>query len=178
MKMRAALIAIPLMFLSGCGGSDTSQANNAAPETAKGNDMAMLAVAAPSKDRALQIMHDRHEAMEKLGDSMKTLHRALDASPADLNAVRAQTALMAKAAAQIPGMFPVGTGPDVGKTRAKPEIWTQQANFIGKSKEFLAATRAIDAAARAGDLNKVMALHERVDQACKACHDPFRAPKS
>ena len=186
MKMRAALIAVPLLLLSGCGGSDTSQANNgqaniannATPETAKTNGMAMLAVAAPSKERALQIMHDRHEAMEKLGDSMKTLHRALDASPADLSAIRVQTALMARTAAQIPGMFPVGTGPDVGKTRAKPEIWAQQNNFHGKSREFLAATLAIDAAARAGDLNKVMALHERVDQACKACHDPFRAPKN
>ena len=27
------------------------------------------------------------------------------------------------------------------------------------------------------DMNKVMALHENVDKACKACHDPFRAPE-
>ena len=84
---------------------------------------------------------------------------------------------MAATARQDPDMFPAGTGPDVGKTRAKPEIWKQQELFLKRSKEYLAAARAIDAAARAGDVNKVMALHENVDKACKACHDPFRAPE-
>jgi cytochrome c556 len=26
-------------------------------------------------------------------------------------------------------------------------------------------------------VSKVMALHENVDKACKACHDPFRGPE-
>ena len=50
--------------------------------------------------------------------------------------------------------------------------------FIRRAKEYLAAAHAIDAAAKAGDVNKVMALHDGVDKACKACHDPFRAPKN
>jgi cytochrome c556 len=139
---------------------------------------ATATAATVSGPKAMQIMHDRHEAMEQLGNSMKTLHRALDASPPDAATIRAQTAIMAATAAKIPAMFPAGTGPDAGKTRAKAEIWTQQALFIRRSKEYLAAARAIDAAAKSGNLNKVMALHERVDQACKACHDSFRAPKS
>ncbi|HZC37147.1 MAG TPA: cytochrome c, partial [Sphingomicrobium sp.] len=133
--------------------------------------------AAPSKDQALQIMHDRHEAMEQLGKAMKELHRDLDTSPADVNAIRAQTAILASTAAKIPSLFPAGTGPDVGKTRAKPEIWKQQALFLQKSKDFAVVAQAIDAAAKAGDVNKVMALQERVNAACKACHDPFRAPE-
>ena len=84
---------------------------------------------------------------------------------------------MAAAAAKIPSWFPTGTGPDVGKTRAKAEIWKQQDVFARKAKDYLVAAQAIDAAARAGDVNKVMALHGNVDKACKACHDPFRAPE-
>jgi cytochrome c556 len=189
--MRIALLAATAAaaFLGGCGGPETSQANNtqanignsaSQPATANAsaatNSMVMLA-AAPSKDQALQIMHERHEAMEGLGKAMKALHRGLDASPPDVNSVRAQTAIMASAAAKIPSMFPAGTGPDVGKTRAKPDIWKQQALFLKKSKDFLAVARTIDAAAKAGDMNKVMALHEDLDKACKACHDPFRAPE-
>jgi|tagenome__1003787_1003787.scaffolds.fasta_scaffold19704582_2 cytochrome c556 len=189
--MRIAVLAASAAaaFLGGCGGPETSQANNtqanignsaSQPATANAsaatNSMVMLA-AAPSKDQALKIMHDRHEAMEGLGKAMKALHRGLDASPPDVNSVRAQTAIMASTAAKIPSLFPAGTGPDVGKTRAKPEIWKQQALFLKKSKDFLAASQALDAAARAGDMNKVMALHEDVDKACKACHDPFRAPE-
>ena len=188
--MRIALLAASAAaFLSGCGGPQTSQANNtqanisnsaSPPATANAstatNGMVMLA-AAPSKDQALKIMHDRHEAMEGLGKAMKQLHRALDATPPDVNSVRTQTAIMASAAAKIPSLSPAGTGPDVGKTRAKPEIWKQQPLFLKKSKDFQAAALALDAAAKTGDMNKVMALHENVDKACKACHDPFRAPE-
>ncbi|MFL6720281.1 MAG: c-type cytochrome [Sphingomonas sp.] len=182
-----SIVAAGACLLSACGGPQTSQANNAqanisndaappptANASATGNAMVMLA-AAPSTEQALKIMHDRHDAMEGLGKAMKELHRALDSSPADINAIRAQTAIMAATAPKIPTMFPAGTGPDVGKTRAKPEIWQQHELFVRKARDFAAAAQAIDAAAKTGDVNKVMALHERVDAACKACHDPFRA---
>jgi cytochrome c556 len=186
--MRIAVLAVTsaAIFLGGCGGPQ-SQANNSSanignsaspPATANSSEttdnMVMLAVA-PNRDQALKIMHDRHEAMEGLGKAMKTLHRALDAG--DINTVRAQTAIMAVAGPKIPGLFPPGTGPDVGKTRAKPEIWKQQELFLRRSREFASAALAIDAAAKAGDLNKVMALHDDVDKACDACHKPFRAPE-
>ena len=186
--MRVAMFAAAgaCAFLAGCGGPQTSQANNAQANisnesrdsntAAPANAMVMLA-AAPTKDQALKIMHERHEAMEGLGKAMKTLHRELDSSKPDINVIRAQTSRMASAAAKIPSWFPAGTGPDIGKTRAKAEIWKQQDLFIRKSKDYLAAAQAIDAAAKAGDVNKVMALHENVDKACKACHDPFREPK-
>ncbi len=183
--------ACACLALSGCGDWKSGQANNAQrtisaesrmPETAKSNPVApannlLLLAAAPSKDQALRIMHEREEMMEGLGKAMKTLHRELDSGKPDINVVRAQTATMASAAAKIPSLFPAGTGPDVGKTRAKPEIWRQQELFVRKSKDYLAAAQAINNAARAGDLNRVMAMHENVDKACKACHDPFRAPK-
>ena len=177
--MRITMLAVSAAaaFLGGCGGPDNNNASSPAAKTGPAtNGMVMLA-ATPSKDQALKIMHDRHEAMEQLGKAMKELHRGLDASPPDANAIRAQTAIMAATATKIPAMFPGGTGPDVGKTRAKPEIWKQQGLFLRRAKEYQAAALAIDAAARAGDMNKVMALHERVDQACDACHKPFRAPE-
>ena len=189
--MRVAMFVAASAFLAGCGGpgtstADNAQANNAeanignqsqeANSAAPANAMVMLA-AAPTKDQALKIMHERHEAMEGLGKAMKTLHRELDSSRPDINVVRAQTSTMASVAAKIPSFFPTGTGPDMAKTRAKPEIWKQQDLFIKKSKDYLAAAQAMDAAAKAGNLNQVMALHENVDKACKACHDPFRAPE-
>lgn len=189
--MRLAVLASAsiCVLLAACGSSETTRASNdqanatseaaasaSAGATADANAMAMP-TAAPAKDEALKIMHERHEAMEDLGKAMKELHRDLDVSPPDISAIRAQTAIMAATAAKIPGFFPPGTGPDVGKTRAKPEIWKQRDLFIRRSKEYLAAAEAIDAAAKSGDVNKVMALHDGVDKACKACHDPFRAPK-
>ena len=191
MRFLGFVVAGAALLLAGCGDWKTGQANSSqgnianesrVPETANASAVApannmMLLAAAPPKDQALKIMHDRHEAMEGLGKAMKTLHRELDSAKPDINVIRAQTATMAAEAAKIPSQFPAGTGPDVGKTRAKPEIWKQQQLFVQRSKQFLAAAQAIDAAAKAGDVNKVMALHENVDKACKACHDPFRAPE-
>jgi cytochrome c556 len=188
--MRLAVLASAsiCVLLAACGSSETAQhdqanvANQAAASTpaAPSADVPAMTMpsATPTKDEAVKIMHERHEAMEDLGKAMKTLHRELDASPPDINAIRAQTSTMAATAAKIPSLFPPGTGPDVGKTRAKPDIWKQQDLFIRRAKEYLAAAQAIDAAAKAGDVNKVMALHDGVDKACKACHDPFRAPKN
>lgn len=189
--MRLAMIAAAgwCGLLAACGGPETSQANNAqanisdtarppATATSSGTPTAAAMPAAPAtKDQALKIMHDRHEAMEGLGKAMKALHRELESGKPDINVVRQQTATMATAGPRIPGFFPPGTGPDVGKTRAKPEIWKQQDLFLRKAKEFESAAQAIDAAARSGDLNKVMASHDGLDKACKACHDPFRAPE-
>jgi cytochrome c556 len=186
MRIATFVAASACVLFAGCGGPQTSQASNAqasignasreASSATATNAMVMLA-AAPTKDQALSIMHERHEAMEGLGKAMKTLHRQLESGKPDINVIRAQTSTMVTAANKIPSWFPGGTGSDVGKTRAKAEIWKHRDLFLRKSKDYLAAAQAIDSAARAGDLNKVMSLHENVDKACKACHDPFRAPE-
>lgn len=181
--MRLASFALgACLVLGGCGGPQTSQVNN--PQANISNDSRDSTQAASSnlevrlsQGDAVRVMHERHEGMENLGKAMKALHRELESGKADINVVRTQTAIMASTAAKIPGWFPAGTGPDVGKTRAKPEIWTQHDLFLRKAKDYQAAAQAIDAAAKSGDLNKVMASHDGVDKACKACHDPFRAPE-
>jgi cytochrome c556 len=182
MRIASITVAAFLVLLSGCGGPQTSQGNN--PQANISNDSRTATNATTSNlevrlsaGDAAKIMHDRHEAMEGLGKAMKTLHRELESGKPDVNVVRAQTSTMASTAAKIPGLFPAGTGPEAGKTRAKPEIWKQPDAFRQKAKDFLVAAQAIDAAAKAGDLNKVMSLHENVDKACDGCHKPFRAPE-
>jgi cytochrome c556 len=185
--MRIAFLAAvaAAALLTGCGGNKTSDAGNSTATARNAiTGQAMMATAAPpmaipaavtNKDQALKIMKARQDGMKELGKAMKNLHRAMDAG--DMNTVRAQTTIMAATAPKIPSLFPPGTGPDVAKTRAKPDIWKQQDLFLRKSKDFAAAAQAIDAAAKSGDMNKVMALHEDVDKACDACHKPFRAPE-
>jgi len=177
----ASLTLACCLVLSGCGGPQTSQANNAQANISDSRDENQAAAsslqARVSAGDAAKVMHERHEAMEGLGKAMKALHRQLESGKPDIDAVRQQTATMATTAPRIPGLFPAGTGPDAGKTRAKPQIWTEHDLFLRRAKDFEIAAQAIDAAARAGDLNKVMASHDGVDKACKACHDPFRAPE-
>ncbi|MDY0006727.1 MAG: cytochrome c [Spongiibacteraceae bacterium] len=66
--------------------------------------------------------------------------------------------------------YPEGSG--TGKTKAKPEIWTQPAKFDEAMQTFVDAAQAL---AAAGDDNKAyMASFKSLGESCKGCHDAFK----
>ena len=150
----------------------TANASVVTNNAAATNDMAMLAVPL-SKDRALQVMHVRHEGMEAIGDAQKAIHRALGAS--DLPTVRSNAAKIAQLSQQASGWFPAGTGPDVAKTRAKPDIWQTPDDFAAKLRNFQGAARAFNAAASGNDVAAMNSAFGQLGGACKACHEKYRA---
>src|SRR5262249_20420586 len=81
-----------------------------------------VAFAALPKGKALAIMHERHEGMEKIGDTNKLLRREITSSSPFMPAVQSGTATIAGLSIKANGWFPAGTGPELGKTGAKPEI--------------------------------------------------------
>jgi cytochrome c556 len=183
--MRFALLAAAtsLVLLSACGGPQTSQANNvqanidnsaAPPPTASSNSMVMLAAALP-KDKALVVMHARHEGMESIGKAFKALHREFDSSSPFIPTVRSSAAQIADLSRKASGWFPAGTGPDVGKTGAKPEIWQNPDDFASKLRNFQAAAKAFNAAASGNDVGAMKARYADLGGTCKACHDKYRA---
>ena len=75
-------------------------------------------------------------------------------------------------------MWPPGTdnGAYAGKTRALPEIWTTWPEAGEKANALSEATAAL--AGVAGDgLGALRSKIGAVGQACKGCHDDFRAKK-
>jgi cytochrome c556 len=133
-----------------------------------------LIAAGPAKDQLLKVMHERHEGMETIGNANKAIHRALGGTP-DLGTVRGNAAKIAQLAQRASGWFPAGTGPDVAKTGAKPEIWQNADDFAAKLRSFQAAARAFNAAASGSDVAAMRARFAELGQACKACHDKYRA---
>lgn len=189
MRLTFLAAAAACASLAACGGPQSSQANNAqanigneahGTNTAAGsavapsNSMAMLAAPLP-KDRALEVMHERHEGMESIGKASKAIKRALESSSPDLAAVRAGAAQIADLSRKASGWFPAGTGPDVGKTGAKPEIWQTPDDFIAKLHSFQGAAKAFNVAAMSGDVGATKAKFGELGQSCKACHDKYRA---
>ena len=135
---------------------------------------AVLAAKPLTKAQALSIMHERHEGMEDVGKQNKVLRRELTAASPNLGAVRGATATIARHSAEATHWFPAGTGPDLGKTGAKPEIWQKPQDFAGKLHNFQVAARALDAAAKAGDFTAIKARYADIGGTCKACHDSYR----
>lgn len=134
------------------------------------------AVAAPlSKQAALKIMHERHEGMEAVGKANKTLRREISADRPNVATIRSSANAMAHLAARSGKWFPAGTGPEVGKTGARPEIWQKPADFAAKTRDFQAASKALQQAAARGDLAAVKSGYARLGGTCKACHDPYRS---
>lgn len=171
------------VLLAGCGQpADNPAANTAAPKSGQvlpiTDNHAMVAARPPAtKAAALKLMHERHEGMEDIGDAFKVLGREVKAGSPNLAKVRSSASTIAGLAPKVSSWFPPGTGPDVGKTRAKPEIWQKPEDYAAKTRAFQAAARSFNATAKAGDVTAIKASFGQLGKTCKACHDPYRAEK-
>ena len=164
--------ACVLIATAACGGLKAGNAMiTKGRASAQSNALAM--VAAPlTRDHALAVMKARHEGMEAIGDSSKAIHRAQ--SGPDLPEIRSKAARIARLSQQASGWFPAGTGPDVAKTRAKPEIWQSSEDFAVKLRNFQAAAHAFNAAAAGNDAAAINSAFGQLSGTCKACHDKYR----
>lgn len=123
---------------------------------------------------AAQIMHERHEGMETIGKNFKALHREVDGASPNLATVRASASTIANLSKKASGWFPAGTGPDVGKTGAKPEIWQNPRDFAAKLSSFQKAAQDFNSAAAGNDPDGLKARFADFAGTCKACHDKYR----
>lgn len=177
-------VTIPVL-LAACGQQETPaqndtivSANSPAEVPAAAEKTNAVLGPAVSGDPAKTLMHDRHEGMEDIGDAFKVVGRETKAGSPDVVAIREAAAVIADGAAKSVDWFPPGTGPDVGKTRAKAEIWQKPEDFAAKDKTFQDAAVAFKAAADSGEVDAIKAQAGELGKACKACHDPYRAPES
>jgi cytochrome c556 len=136
---------------------------------------ASVAFAALPKDKALAIMHERHEGMEKIGDTNKLLRREFASSAPFAPAVKSGAATIAGLAKQASGWFPPGTGPEMGNTGAKAAIWQNQKDFQGKLVAFQQAAAAFNAAAASGNMDSAKARYIAMIDTCDACHKSYRS---
>ena len=176
----AVLTALATISLAACGqnasATNDSSANNASVNTAEAPTAATATAPAPaSKEAALEIMHERHEGMEQIGKSTKAIRRALDSSSPDMAEIQKASATIADLSVKSANWFPQGTGPDVGKTGAKPEIWQSHDDFLARDRDFAAAAKALNAAAASGNVEATKSAFGNLGKTCKACHEKYRS---
>ncbi len=90
-----------------------------------------------------------------------------DASVASANADIVATIARLQWAGFVPGS-------DAGNTKAKPEIWTKQADFKDHSDKLVAESTKLAAAAKTGNLDSLKTAFSATAGTCKACHDAYR----
>ena len=176
-----AVVTCPLLL--GCGGPETSQANNAQANvsntarpsaSAAASAVTAVAMSPASGDPARAIMHERHEGMESIGKANKTIRDQLQEDSPDLAVVRSNAARIADLSQRASGWFHSGTGPELGKTGAKPEIWQNPQDFLAKLGAFQKAARDFESAADGTDLNAINRRLHDLGRTCNTCHQKYR----
>ena len=121
----------------------------------------------------------RHAGYSEIGKAMRSAKKGIDAK--DAAAVRTAAATIDRLAPQAPTWFPRGTA--VGevslggdhKVEAKPEIWTQPAQFAAAMKNFRVAAVNFNRAAGGTDFAAMGTAQGALGATCKGCHEKFRA---
>lgn len=179
--MKTLLIAAAVVALSAC--TQSADSNQALAEANSSGNEATAAVenaivqsnATPlQKEQALALMKERHENYERIGKAMRAAKKGLDSN--DLASVRTAAATINELAPKAQGWFPEGTGPDIGKTDARAEIWKQPEQFAIGMQDFREAAADFNDAAQGTDLNAIKAAHADLGKTCKSCHERFKQP--
>ena len=136
--------------------------------------VALLAQASESSNmKAFQ--KARHDHYHELGDAFKVVRDQSRAGKPDLAKVKTAAKVVSKAAAEQEKWLPAGSGPEAGKTRALPEIWSKPTEFKAAMQLYSDAAPKLQTAADSGDAAAIKTAFGEVGKACKNCHDNFRA---
>lgn len=93
--------------------------------------------------------------------------------PYDAKAV-ADNAVVVEAMSKLPWAA-FGEGTDMaGNTKAKPEVWSDNAKFKEAADKMMAEVGKLNAAAKTGKLDDLKAAVTATGGTCKNCHDNFR----
>lgn len=88
-------------------------------------------------------------------------------------AAAVDNAAIAEAMSKLPwAAFGEGTG--TGDTKAKPEIWSDNAKFKAAGEKLQGEMVKLVAATKTGNVETIKVAAGGVGGACKACHDDFR----
>ena len=138
--------------------------------------VAALAVAAPAQAQFAKpedAYKYRASVMTLQGAHASRINGQLRSASPNLQTIAADAAVLDMLDKLFFTAFPEGSDM-VANTRAKPEIWKEQAKFQEYKDRLNAEVAKLLAASRGGDLAATRTAFQSVGGVCKSCHDDFR----
>jgi cytochrome c556 len=118
----------------------------------------------------------RHQQFRRLGAAFKSVNDELRAGSPDVTVIRTHAQTIASLSQALPSWFPPGSGPREGvRTRAKPEIWTNAAQFAERVRQFQASAQGLSGAG--SDVAVLRTRARALGAECGRCHAAFREPE-
>lgn len=161
-----------------------------------GVGLLVIAVTAAAQEEPQRIIQDRIANFREIGTAFKNIRDELRLKQPDVVEIQTSTRLIRERSAHILEWFPPGSEPPPPKTwlerisewfskdtfalatdeetHAKPEIWTQRADFEKNYREFEAEITQMERVAQGGVISAIALQFNKVGEACKACHDVYR----
>lgn len=137
----------------------------------------LLAIAAPASAQFAKpedAIKYRQSALSVMGTHFGRIGAMVNGKiPFDAKAAVENAEIVAEMAKLPWAAFGPGTDKG-GNTKAKPEIWTEQAKFKENSEKFVAEATKLASAAKTGNLDTLKTAFTSTAGSCKACHDAFR----
>lgn len=119
---------------------------------------------------------DRSKAMKEIGGAMRTMGMMMaDPSSFDGETVKEKATVIKVNFEKSKDLFPEGDIPQ--GSRAKENIWTENAEFMKIFDDGIAAAEAVANAGGDQDQEAFAKAFGDLGQTCKGCHTKFRAPK-
>lgn len=124
--------------------------------------------------QATEAVAERQAIMKSTGASLGAVRAAAGAG--DMAAAKAKAQELSDGFKKFGALFPAGSESPVGKSRAKPEIWTDAAGFKAANDRAIAAADSLLLATGGTDTEAVLAALTSVQQTCGGCHSAYRGP--
>jgi cytochrome c556 len=119
---------------------------------------------------------DRQQAMKDIGGAMQNLAAIVKKeAPFDAAVVKKNAGTLAEALKKAADLFPEGSDTGDIETWAKPEIWSDHADFVKKLEAAEAEAVALQSVTVETAFPPALG---RLGDACKACHQTYRRPKN
>ena len=128
----------------------------------------------PQDQSAEDAVTERQNHMSTLGDNIRIVARFVRSGEGDMETVAEAARTMDEAAADLPALFPEGTGVGVSDSEALPVIWENWSAFTEVAQSAEQEITALADAAESGDPDAIRAQFARVGRSCSACHDTYR----
>lgn len=125
---------------------------------------------ADSKTDAL--VKERQDLMKKMGGTFKVLVPIVKGENTDLSDAIPAARTVHEASKLIVAKFPEGSGREASpETRAKPEVWSQRAEFEAAAEKLVQESGKLVEAANSGDIEAFRAQFKVYGAACGGCHE-------
>ncbi|MBF2760509.1 MAG: cytochrome c [Ectothiorhodospiraceae bacterium AqS1] len=141
----------------------------------EGSSIAAAQERVAGDDEAEEVMEMRSKTMKSLGRSMRTL-RNFARGQGEAEEAAMAASLIERESANIPALFPIGTGLDeFPDSEAKEVIWERWDAFTASSQQLTEKAAAMMAAIESADKSRINASFGDLGKnGCGGCHSRFR----